>query len=221
MPNQEDSTEDLNNLVDFYHEVWRLKPTEAANQAFEDQKRGTNSKIWQQRIKQVNDWKAKQADAVRPDSADAPAAPYDPAMNPYGAGAPPAPKPYEPNPETAMRDPRLVYAKAYAMQDKLNERRAALAKLPPTAKVGFEPMYQFYREGLGLSPEEAVKQATAQYQQGLANAAMPDMPPAQPSVPISPGPLKPAAPTPHHLEDANLSSWQSLAQMLGYGPFRK
>jgi hypothetical protein len=69
-------------------------------------------------------------------------------------------------------------------------------------------MYQFYRNGLGLAPDDAMKRASADYQQGLANA--------NPTVPISPAPIKPAAKTPAHLEDANLSSWQSLANFLGY-----
>lgn len=230
MPNQDDNTDDLDNLIDFYHKVWGLKPSEAANQAFEDQRRGPKSSVWTNRVKQASDWKAKHPNKPPASQADYPAAPYDPAMNPYGAGAP---KPMEPNPESAMADPRYgapkpsIYMSPPPAGNPNPNPESAMGTLPSKPKAGFEDMYQFYRNGLHLSPEEAIKRASADYSQSLANNPPPPPPPPQPTspvpppVPVAPMPLKPAAQTPHHLEDANLSSWQALAQYMGYSPPRR
>jgi hypothetical protein len=181
-------------LIRMYKDLWGFTDTEAQSEAENIFARGPSSDVYKNRMEMA--WNHLQRTDPNNKLFETASAPF---------------------PESAMADPRLADPKAYAAQEQLNQRRAALSKLPPTAKVGFEPMYQFYRNGLGLSEEEAINQASAQYLKGSTITSTPQPEPA----PISPGPLKPAAPTPHHLEDANLSSWQSLAQMLGYGPPRK
>lgn len=127
-----------------------------------------------------------------------------------------------PTPEDVMLDPQLSDPAGAKAQDALNQRREKLSAIPPSTKpdVDLGTMYKFYHDGMNLDPKSAMHLAAEDYQRGIQSKAYgnakAETPQPPPHVPIAPTPLKPAAPTHAHLEDANLSAWQTLAQYLGY-----
>lgn len=226
-------------LIKLYTEAWGLKQKDAEEEASTIMKRGPSSPIYQNRMTlawqhaQVTDQAGKlqnTAESPFPEASMADPAQVDPAaykaqqaLNARRAALGPepaqpgliAPVNPNPNPEASMADPKQVDPAAYQAQDALNQRKAKLRAMP---NVDLGDMYQFYRNGLGFAPEDAMGHAAEEYQRGLRSKAYENSKeqPPQPPVPIAPIPMKPAAVTPAHLEDANLSSWQQLANYLGY-----
>lgn len=171
-------------LVEFYTELWGLKPDDAAEEADNILQRGPTSPIYQDRVQsawahmQNKDRGANEAQTALNDRRNQLSLNQTPPLPSWSA---------QPDPQAA------------AAQSALNQRRGALAN-PDLASQNAQSDLNQRREQLALQ-------------------ATPPMPASPP--PISPMPLKPAAATPQHLEDANLSSWQALAQFLGYSAPRK
>lgn len=202
-------SEDFQNVVEYYRRVFGLKSDDAIEQALEDYNRGPNSPVFAARAEHANKWLSDQRaleqqkadEQLRQDRLAGRLENPPPAVYPQPA-LPPGANLSGSYPEDVMADPRMVDPQAWAAQDALNKRRDKL----DNAEIYADPMAQS-------------RQMRLDYRRQQLDKIPPPLPSwAQNAVPLSPhpAPLTPAAPTPEHLEDANLSSWQSLASLLGF-----
>jgi hypothetical protein len=199
-------------IYQYYKEAYKMAPKDALEMATETYKRGLSSPIYQEHLKQAQKYAA---DKTRLEGD---------------------------YPETNMADPTQLDPNAFAQQSVLDTRRAKLAQLAPRAATlqeippapsdpqaaAAQQTLDARRQALvapavptktvqlneidpGQLPPEFLTDPAAYQAQEALNARRAAV---QSAAPVSPAPILAAAPTPEHLEDANLSSWQSLANLL-------
>jgi hypothetical protein len=84
--------------------------------------------------------------------------------------------------------------------DEAVQRAQFVQSLPQHLQDAYTQQLLQYADDMDVGPEDV----------------LPDKPVPEPVAPIAPVPIAAAAPTPHHLEDGNLSAWQRYSQMLDY-----